>query len=1037
MKSQRLNRINNKTYFNKLTNNFMYLNCHSFHSLRYGTIPLGDLIEQAVRCHVTAMALTDINTVTGIYDFIVQCKTVNIKPLIGIEFRSKNTFRYIGLAQNASGLAEMNRFLTHHNFAVIDLPIIAPEFESVIIIYAFANAPSELKPNEYIGIRPEEVRKLFGYKGNFEKLMILQPVTFRTKKEYQLHKILRAIDNNILLSKLDASDIATATEVMVLQERLLKAYKDYPQLISNTQFIIDSCEFQYDFDTPKNKKFYTQSKESDIALLTTLAHQGMQWRYGKNHAAALARVQKELKVIDDLQFSGYFLITWDIIRYSNSRGFLHIGRGSGANSIIAYCLGITDICPIELDLYFERFLNENRKSPPDFDIDWSWQERDVILEYIFNRYGYENVAFCGTNVEFKYRSIFREVGKVFGLPKEELDHLAKNPMKLQQSNSVVKEVQEYGMLLEKYPNQRSMHSCGILISEEPITNYTPLEMPPKGFPIVLFDMHVAEAIGFEKFDILSQRGIGHIDDTVKLVAKNRGIQINIRDTKISKDEIKANSYLSQGKTIGCFYIESPAMRGLLRRLKCDNYKTLVAASSIIRPGVAKSGMMKEYIFRHNHPNQFEYFHKVFEEQLGETYGIMVYQEDVIKIALHYGGLPAADGDILRRAMSGKGRSLAALQKVKDHFFESCAKQGHAETLSQEIYRQIESFAGYSFCKAHSASYAVESYQSLYLKVYYPIEFMVAVINNQGGFYRTEVYVHEARMAGATIHNPCVNKSEFTTTLYGTDIYLGFMHLQGLAQKLAEAIIKERELHGDYVSLEDFCNRVKIGLESLKLLIFIGAFRETGKTKNQLLVMASLLFNVAPAENQILLLQESVKEYQLPTLERSRFEDAFDEIDLLDFPTSYTVFDLLQTAYRGDIMAKNLNLHYKKQVRMLAYLISRKQVPTVRGTMYFGTWIDHEGTYFDTTHFPGNLEQFPFQGGGCYLLLGIVEVDYHFPTLTILKMAKMPFLPDPRYSDAKDHQFITQQNIRENVSKTSREPYPRAHEINLPRNKMVE
>jgi DNA polymerase-3 subunit alpha len=255
---------------------------------------------------------------------------------------------------------------------------------------------------------------------------------------------------------------------------------------------------------------------------------------------------------------------------------------------------------LELDLYFERFLNENRKSPPDFDIDWSWKERDVILEYIFDRYGNENVAFCGTNVEFKYKSIFREVGKVYGLPKEELDALAKNPMTLHSQNKVVKKVQEYGMLLLKYPNQRSMHSCGILISEEPITNYSVLEMPPKGFPIVLFDMHTAEDIGLEKFDILSQRGIGHIDDTVKLIEQNRGIRINIRDTRLSKNEQSANVYLAEGRTIGCFYIESPAMRGLLRRLKCDNYKTLVAASSIIRPGVAQSGMMNEYIFRNTH-----------------------------------------------------------------------------------------------------------------------------------------------------------------------------------------------------------------------------------------------------------------------------------------------------------------------------------------------------------------------------------------------------------------------------------------------------
>lgn len=482
----------------------MYLNCHSFHSLRYGTIPLDELILQALNYGVKAMALTDINTVTGIYDFITQCKIVNIKPLVGMEFRSGNDFRYIGIAKNTDGLAEMNRFLTHYNFKDIPLPLVAPEFESVIVIYSFTNAPSKLKTNEFIGIRPEEVGKLFAYKGSKEKMMILQPVTFRTKKEYRLHKILRAIDNNILLSKLDASHTATSSEIMVSEERLLEAYKNYPKLIVNTQSIIDSCDFQFDFETPKNKKHYTNNRENDKALLTSLAHQGLLWRYGKNNIQAKERVKKELKVIDHLEFSGYFLITWDIIRYSNSRGFLHIGRGSGANSIIAYCLGITDICPIELDLYFERFLNENRKSPPDFDIDWSWQERDTILEYIFNRYGSENVAFCGTNVEFKYKSIFREVGKVFGLPKEELDHLAKNPMRLQQTNSVVREVQEYGMLLEKYPNQRSMHSCGIIISEEPITNYTPLEMPPKGFPIVLFDMHIAESIGFEKFDILSR-----------------------------------------------------------------------------------------------------------------------------------------------------------------------------------------------------------------------------------------------------------------------------------------------------------------------------------------------------------------------------------------------------------------------------------------------------------------------------------------------------------------------------------------------------
>lgn len=1017
----------------------MYLNCHSFHSLRYGTIPLQELVQQAAVFGVKAMALTDINTVTGIYEFIKACAEVDIKPLVGIEFRSGSKLHFIGLAKNREGIGEMNRLVTQHNFKKTQYPDQAPDFKNVFVIYPLENVPNVLQEHEFIGICPEQLTKLYnpGWKDRIEKMVILQPVTFRTKKEYNLHKVLRAIDLNIIGSKLQEVDHCKLSEVMLVPDTLKGKYQDYPQIIGNTEYIIDACNFKYDFSTPKNKKHFTKDGQSDIELLSSLAQQGMLWRYGGSNEEAKARVKKELKVIHELGFSGYFLITWDIVRYSISQGFLHIGRGSGANSIIAYCLGITDICPLELDLYFERFLNLNRKTPPDFDIDWSWKERDIILAYIFNKYGNDHVAFCGTNVEFKYRSIFREVGKVFGLPKEELDGLAKNPMARHDTNTVVKQVQEYGKMLEKYPNQRSMHSCGIIISEEPITNFTALEMPPKGFPIVQFDMHVAEEIGFDKFDILSQRGIGHIDDSVKLIKKNQGIDVDIRNTAISKDEATCNEFLGRGKTIGCFYIESPAMRGLLRRLKCNNYKVLVAASSIIRPGVAQSGMMKEYIFRHNYPDRFEYFHDVFKEQLGETYGIMVYQEDVIKIALHYAGVPASDGDILRRAMSGKGRSKSALQRVKNNFFACCAEKGHPLQLSQEIYRQIESFAGYSFCKAHSASYAVESYQSLYLKVHYPLEFMTAVINNLGGFYRTEVYVHEARMSGAKIHSPCVNKSDYQTTLYGKNIYLGFQHLKSLEFKVAQAIVEKREAFGNFQSLEDFINRVPIGIEGIQILIFIGAFRFTGRAKNELLVIARMIMINFRVENRsMMLLQEPVKEYKLPVLPRSVFEDAFDEIELLTFPVSVTPFNLLQTPFRGDVMAKDLIKHHKKSVRMLAYLISRKQVPTKMGDMYFGTWIDAEGEFFDTTHFADCLQKYPFQGGGCYLLLGQVEVDYHFPTITISKMAKMPFIPDPRYSASDEKRFQTQQQMREDVSNTQRAPYPQEHEINLPRFKIT-
>jgi DNA-directed DNA polymerase III PolC len=1017
----------------------MFLNCHSYHSLRYGTISIEDLVQQAVDHQIRTLALTDINTITGIYDFFKICNDHDIKPIVGVEIRVESELYFICLAKNQKSVGEINRLLTDYNCDRIEIPKHNPHFHNTVVIYPLQNIPEALQDHEYIGIRPEELNHLVkpDLKKLIDKMVILQPVTFKTKLDFNLHKILRAIDNNTLISKLSDTDYCRDTETFVNKKELLDQYRNYPQIIHNTADIIEDCSFDFDFSTPKNKQYFTDSRENDFKLLTQLAYEGLETRYGNHHPEAKARVEKELAVIDQLKFSGYFLITWDVIQYSNKMGFMHVGRGSGANSIVSFCLGITDICPLELDLYFERFLNLNRKTPPDFDIDWSWQTRDTILEYIFTKYGKEHVAFCGTNVEFKYRSIFREVGKAFGLPKEELDMLATKPMNEHDSNSVFKLVHKYGKLLEKFPNQRSMHSCGILISEEPITNFTALEMPPKGFPIVQFDMHTAEDIKFEKFDILSQRGLGTIKDTVDLIREKRGITIDIKDTTLSKNERVCNSYLSIGKTIGCFYIESPAMRGLLRRLKCEDYKTLVAASSIIRPGVAQSGMMKEYIFRHNNPTKFEYFHDVFKKELGETYGIMVYQEDVIKIALHFGGLSAADGDVLRRAMSGKGRSLSALQKVKDHFFESCQELGHAEQLSKEVYRQIESFAGYSFCKAHSASYAVESYQSLYLKVYYPIEFMVCAINNGGGFYRTEVYVHEAKMSGAAIKNPCVNLSEYQTTVYGTDVYLGIMHIEKVEGKIAMLIPEERRINGEYTSLENFVKRIPIGIETLQILIFIGAFRFTGKQKHELLIQARFLFgNEQSTFRHPTLLDEPQKEYKLPVIIKNPFEDAFDEIEILGFPVSFSPFDLLQTKYRGSVMAKDLVKYHKKQIKMLAYLISRKHVPTKRGAMFFGTWIDAEGEYFDTAYFPNCLAEYPFQGGGCYLLLGTVEVDFHFPTITIHKMAKMPFIPDPRYSMDKEKSLEAARTLHEDVSMTQRQPYPQEHEIGLPRQKMI-
>jgi DNA-directed DNA polymerase III PolC len=979
----------------------MYINCHSNFSLRYGTIPVKDLVAMAKANGLDALALTDINCMTGIYEFTLECLNQGIKPIVGIEFRNGDELLFVALVKEVKGLKELNDWLSYHHVNHKKIPNRAPDFDFCFVIYPLENQPKQLRENEFIGIRIDQVNKLYSqrFQPLLKKAVILQPVTIRTSTEFELHRALRAMDHNIVHDKLQNHMQCSPTEHMVAMDQLLAKYERYPSIAENTMKLLDACSFDFDFKSPKNKKCYTETQYEDKLMLTRLAEEGMIQRFGPDNEEAKRRIAKELDIIDRLCFGGYFLITWDVIQFSKRSGFYHVGRGSGANSVVAYCLGITDVDPIELDLYFERFLNPSRTSPPDFDIDWSHKTRNDILDYIFNRFGSNHAAFCGTVGTFRYRSPIRELGKVYGLPKEEIDTLTRRPENYRDRSDIVLKIQHLSLMLQGFPNLRSMHSCGIIISEEPITSYVALDIYPKGYTTVQIDMYTAEDIGFEKLDVLSQRGLSSIDSCLKIIAENRGEEANIHRVEEFKVDPKVNENLAKGRTLGCFYIESPAMRGLLRRLKCDNYNTLVAASSVIRPGVAKSGMMREYIKRHNDPKSVKYLHPVFEKHLGETYGVMVYQEDVIKIAHHFAGLDLADADTLRRAMSGKTRSQQEFDRVKDNFFTNCDAMGHPRSLSDEVYRQILSFAGYSFCKAHSASYSVESYQSLYLKTYYPVEFIVGVINNFGGFYRTEVYVHEARMTGGTVHAPCINTSKHETILIGTDIYLGFQHLHNFDERLSNRIIDSRKQFGVFKNAEDFIHRTGIGYDLMKTLIYVGALRFTELTKAELIVKSKLLLAKNKAAKPMnRLFDTPTTTFKLPSLRRTALEDAFDEIELLGFSVSLSAFDLLDVPFPTKNTVDEFWPNEGKKVQIVGFLISIKSVPTAKGHMNFGTWVDVEGNYYDSAHFPKQLLQHPFQGPGCYVLTGKVVIDFHFPTLEISHMQHLKMKSDPRYDE---------------------------------------
>lgn len=977
----------------------MYLNAHSYYSLRYGTLSIDQLLDQAKGNGVSALALTDINTSMGIPEFVKKAKERDIKPIAGVEIRNEDELLFIGIARNREGFRELNEYLTWHNLNKKKFTLDNIQFKHVLMLYPFGQKKvSELATNEFMAIRSHQVNKLITseYRNYLNKLVIWQPVTFHDDKSWLIHKCLRAIDHSTILSKLQPDQFADQSQIMVPTKRLRDSFQRYPEIIENTEWMMDQCYIDFDYKVSKNKKTFSQTKEDDKLLLEKLTLDGMLYRYGKNNQIAKERIRHELDIIDSLGFSSYFLIAWDIIHYSMTRGFYHVGRGSGANSIVAYCLRITDVDPIKLNLYFERFLNPKRTSPPDFDIDFSWKDRDQVQDYIFKRHGKNHTALLGATSTFKDKSIFRELGKVFGLPMEEIDLLVNDPENSYNKNDVVMAIITLGKEIQDFPNHRSIHAGGILVTEEPISYYTALDLPPKGFPTTHWDMYIAEDMGFEKFDILSQRGIGHIREAVDIILENGGKEIDIHQVDKFFEDEKVKQQLKNGETIGCFYIESPAMRGLLKKLRCDNYISLVAASSIIRPGVAKSGMMKEYIRRFHHPNDFKYIHPTMKEQLSETYGVMVYQEDVIKVAHHFAGLDLAEADVLRRAMSGKYRSLKEFKQIEEKYYSNCKKLGHSDEIAREVWRQIESFAGYSFSKAHSASYAVESFQSLYLKAHYPLEFMVAVINNFGGFYHTWVYFNEAQRQGATIELPCVNHSLKNTRIMGKTIYIGFVHVQNLESVTIDLIINERNCHGGYLSLLDFIDRVPVTKEQLIILIHLGAFRLFSENKCAMLWELQMYLKKTPVlANSANLFPVQRKKFELPVLKYSPISDAYDEIEILGFPVSINMFDMLQTSFRGELQAKDLMQNFGKKVRMVGRMVTIKYVWTSKKEiMHFGTFIDSTGEFFDTVHFPDSLKNYPFKGSGIYLILGKVVEEFGFPSIEVEKMAKLPIQPNP-------------------------------------------
>ncbi len=977
----------------------MLLNCHSYYSFCYGIKSIEELLNEVKAKGYEQFALTDINNTSGCLNAIRMGKEMGLHVVVGVDFRNKAEQNFVALAKNNQGFKEINDFLSVHLHEKMKFPRMAPEFNNVWVIYPLHQYDGQrLRENEFVGVSAESIRKtpLKIKEIPINKRVIMQTMTFTTKKDFNAHRLLRAVENNVLLSKLDAKEHAKGDEKMYPKDELFQEFRAYPEILINTEKILNECRvgFTYGKLANKNLKYYTGDAETDMAFIKSECLKGLGYRYSHLGAEVIERLEKELLVIGQMNFASYYLINWDIIKYAKSKQYYHVGRGSGANSLVAYLLGITDVDPIELDLYFERFINIYRSNAPDFDIDFSWTDRDDITAYIFKRFGYERTAMLGAYSTFQSDAAIREIGKVFGLPSVEIDKLQQAERNAV-SDEVGKWVLNYSKMIEGFPSHLTVHSSGIIISELPITQYSATILPPKGFPTTQFSMLEAEDIGLIKFDILSQRGLGKIKDCLEIVKEQEKIEIDIHQISSFKKDEKVKKMLREGGTMGCFYVESPAMRMLLIKLKADDYLRLVAASSIIRPGVAKSGMMRQYVVRFRDKKEREKARQKLPELydiLEETYGVMVYQEDVIKVAHLFAGLSLAEADYLRRGMSWKFKERNEFKKVKHSFYEKCIKKGYELTLIEDIWNQIESFGNFAFSKGHSASYAVESYQAMYLKAHYPIAYMMATVNNGGGFYRAEFYLHEAKKWGAKIQHPCVNISEALCVLRENNIYLGFCFISEITSDTIEKIAKNRSSEGKFLNLQDFVERVDVGIEQIRQLIKSGAFAFTGKSRKALMWELHGLFHAIPEGlKKEELFKRETKRFSLPDLEDSEIERAFDELELFGFTLSSPSI-LLRDQLPGGVGVKSFKEHLGKFVQTVGYLVTVKSTRTSGGEkMGFGTFLDKNGDWIDTVHFPQSMKKNPFMGRGYYQISGALKEEFGYITLEVSEMKRLPWI----------------------------------------------
>ncbi len=969
-------------------NNYAELHCHSNFSLLDGASHPEELVARAKELGLSALALTDHDGLYGAVRFYKAAMALGIKPLIGAEITTNKTHHVTLIAKNNRGYSNLCRLITKAHLGhsrgnpSVDFALLSNLSEGIICLSGCRKGEipallvdgkvqeAETIARKYLGVFGNDFfielrnnlcpgderlcRQLVDLSNRLGiRYVATNNVHYATQDRHRLQDVLVCIKNRATLDKSGAVRRPNDEFYLKSAEEMSLLFKEHPQALANTLYIADQCRVDLNFSSYRFPEFQLPEGETDDSYLAGLCREKAGNCYGVLTERVRYQVAYELDLIRKLGLSGYFLIVWDIMDYARRNGIPAQGRGSAANSIVAYILGITRVDPIRHNLFVGRFINEEMSSIPDIDIDVSTNHRERLIQYVYEKYGEEHTAMVCTYVTFQARNAIREVGKVLGMPAGIITQMAKTVghysarhidddlVGLDKFRAYVTSVpwQHFVFLCKEiadFPRHLSIHVGGMIISSCPLVDMVPLEkasMP--GRIVCQWDKDGVEDAGLVKVDILGLRMLSLIDETVEMVRQSHNPGFDLE--KVPIDDEKVYDMICRADTLGVFQVESRAQMQTLPRTRPRSIEDLTVEVAIIRPGPLQGHMVHPYIRRRQGKEVVTYPHEKLESILKETLGVILFQEQVLRCAIAIAGFSPGEADSLRRAMSRK-RSLQAMEQIKQRFLDGAKGNDVGEEVAERVFDTLKGFAEYGFCKSHAAGFALLAYQSAWLKYYYPGEFYAAILNNQPmGFYSPEVIIGDARRHGVEVLPVDINSSHGKCTVEEGGLRLGFIYIKEMGEA-AITNLEEARAKTPFSSLENLYQRTRLSREAIQNLILAGALDCFGQPKRQLLWDLGLLEQVG---RDRLLLGSSGGRVSLP--EMTRLEELAAEYNIQGLSARTHPMQLMRDTVPADVLksVEALAVPSGSRIKVAGYVICRQAPGTAKGHVFL-TIEDEEG-----------------------------------------------------------------------------------------------